>query len=130
MARDARAERATLRRALVNEAVRGSASRRSCAKVRGVSESQASLGRAVVSIARTQRGRFAWAAWWSGAPTMAPFRKPDASGGGFASWHEARADAERVSGRSLADLDSGWADRKSTRLNSSHRLTSRMPSSA
>jgi hypothetical protein len=77
--------------------------------VRAVSDAQASLDRGVVSIARTQRGRFAWAAWWSGAPTMAPFRKPDGSGGGFTTWHEARADAERVSGRTRADVDSGWA---------------------
>lgn len=75
----------------------------------GVSDAQTSLERGVVSIARTQRGRFAWVAWWTGAPSAAPFRKPDGSGGGFASWHEARADAERVSGRTLADLDSTWA---------------------
>jgi hypothetical protein len=74
-----------------------------------VSDAQASLDRAVVSIARTQRGRFAWAAWWTGPPTATPFRRPDGSGGGFATWHEARADAERASGRSLADIDSGWA---------------------
>jgi len=62
-----------------------------------------------VSIARTQRGRFFWAAWWTGAPERVPFRKPDASNGGAASWAEARAEAERVAGRTLADVDSGWA---------------------
>lgn len=67
------------------------------------------LASASVSIARTQRGRFFWAVWWSGAPSRVPFRKPDASNGGAASWVEARAEAERVAGRALSDLDPGWA---------------------
>ncbi|MBN8612054.1 MAG: DnaJ domain-containing protein [Deltaproteobacteria bacterium] len=71
--------------------------------------SGASLERAVVSIAKTQRGRFFWAAWWTGAPTFAPFRKPDASGGGASDWYAARADAERTTGRALAEIDSEWA---------------------
>jgi hypothetical protein len=74
-----------------------------------VTDASGSLERAVVSIARTQRGRFAWAVWWTGAPSVMRFRKPDASGGGFASWHEARAAAEQASGRALTDLDPGWA---------------------
>lgn len=74
-----------------------------------MTDASGSLERAVVSIARTQRGRFAWAVWWTGAPSVMRFRKPDASGGGFASWHEARAAAEQASGRALTDLDPGWA---------------------
>jgi hypothetical protein len=67
------------------------------------------LASASVSIARTQRGRFFWAAWWTGAPSRVPFRKPDASNGGAESWAAARAEAERVAGRALVDVDPGWA---------------------
>ena len=69
----------------------------------------AELSAAVVSIARTQRGRFFWAAWWSAAPQAHPFRRPDASHGGAASYEEARAEAERVSGRALVDIEPRWA---------------------
>lgn len=68
-----------------------------------------SLERAVVSIAKTQRGRFFWAAWWTGPPSVTPFRIPDATSGGATSWHDARANAERITGRALADIDSEWA---------------------
>ncbi len=74
-----------------------------------MSESGDNLERAVVSIARTQRGRFFWAAWWSATPTFAPFQKPDATGGGASDWFAARADAERATGRALAEIDSEWA---------------------
>jgi hypothetical protein len=77
--------------------------------VRAVSDAQTSLDRGVLSIARTQRGRFFWAAWWTGAPTFAPFRKPDASGGGASDWYAARDDAERTTGRAFAEIDSEWA---------------------
>jgi hypothetical protein len=40
---------------------------------------------------------------------MVPFKKPDGTAGGFASWHEARADAERTTGRALAEIDGEWA---------------------
>src|SRR4051812_25508749 len=40
------------------------------------------LTTAVCSITATQRRRFFWAAWWTGAPCHAPFRRPDAANGG------------------------------------------------
>lgn len=67
------------------------------------------LAGAVCSIARTQRRRFFWAAWWTEPPCERPFRKPDASNGGAATWHDALAEAERVAGRSLTAIDSRWA---------------------
>lgn len=67
------------------------------------------LASAVVSITTTARGRFFWAAWWTGAPTHAPFRKPDASHGGARTWHEALAEAERTTGRALTVIDGYWA---------------------
>lgn len=67
------------------------------------------LSIAVVSITRTQRGRFFWAAWWTGAPAATPFRKPDAAGGGARSHEDALRDAERVCGRSLTETDPRWA---------------------
>ncbi len=67
------------------------------------------LSTASVSIARTQRGRFFWAAWWTGPPQRLPFRKPDAADGGAESWAAARAEAERVAGRALVVVDPGWA---------------------
>jgi hypothetical protein len=63
----------------------------------------------VVSITRTQRGRWFWAAWWSGAPTRVPFRKPDASDGGAKSREEALADAQARAGTILTEIDPRWA---------------------
>ncbi len=67
------------------------------------------LSTAVCSITPTQRRRFFWAAWWTGAPTHAPFRKPDASNGGAQSLEEALANAERVAGRHLTLIEPYWA---------------------
>lgn len=67
------------------------------------------LASAVVSITTTARGRFLWAAWWTGAPHHSPFRKPDASHGGARSWQEALAEAERTTGRTLTVIDGYWA---------------------
>ncbi len=67
------------------------------------------LSTAVCSITPTQRRRFFWAAWWTHAPTHAPFRKPDASNGGAQSIEEALADAQRVAGRHLTLIEPYWA---------------------
>jgi hypothetical protein len=67
------------------------------------------LTTAVCSITATQRRRFFWAAWWTGAPAYKPFRKPDAANGGARSAQEALAEAERVAGRHLAIVDAYWA---------------------
>ncbi|AKF03102.1 J domain-containing protein [Sandaracinus amylolyticus] len=63
----------------------------------------------VVSIAKTQRGRFFWAAWWTEPPALHPFRKPDASNGGASTYEEAKQDAERVAARALVEVDARWA---------------------
>lgn len=77
---------------------------------RGPSPEDASaLAGAVCSIARTQRKRFFWAAWWTEPPCERPFRKPDASNGGAATWEEALREAERTAGRTLSPIDSRWA---------------------
>lgn len=67
------------------------------------------LAGAVVSITATQRRRFLWAAWWTGPPRFAPFRKPDASNGGMASMEEALAAAEARADRYLVMIDPYWA---------------------
>jgi len=67
------------------------------------------LASAVVSITRTARGRFFWAAWWTGAPSYAPFRKPDASNGGSRTEAEALAEAERTAQRHLTTIEPYWA---------------------
>jgi hypothetical protein len=67
------------------------------------------LSTAVVSITPTARGRFFWAAWWTGAPSYAPFRKPDASNGGARTEAAALAEAERVAGRHLTMTEPYWA---------------------
>lgn len=67
------------------------------------------LTTAVCSITSTQRRRFFWAAWWTGAPTHAPFRKPDAADGGAKSRADALAAAERAAGRHLSLVDDYWA---------------------
>jgi len=63
----------------------------------------------VCAIAPTRRRRFAWAAWWTGAPTRKPFRKPDAFEGGARTRAEALAAAERAAGCALTEIESGWA---------------------
>jgi hypothetical protein len=67
------------------------------------------LTKALCSITATQRRRFFWAVWWSGAPSEAPFRKPDASGGGAKTEEEARAAAERAVGRPVVLTEPYWA---------------------
>lgn len=67
------------------------------------------LATAVVSITPTARGRFFWAAWWTGAPSYAPFRRPDASNGGARTGEAALAEAERVAGRHLTPIEPYWA---------------------
>ncbi len=67
------------------------------------------LTTAVVSITPTARGRFFWAAWWTGAPSYAPFRKPDGSNGGSRTREAALAEAERVAGRHLSLIEPYWA---------------------
>jgi hypothetical protein len=57
----------------------------------------------------TKRRRFFWAAWWSGAPVHAPFRRPDASDGGASSFEEALAAAEGRAGRPLVVVNGLWA---------------------
>lgn len=61
------------------------------------------------SVTRTARGRWFWAAWWTGEPTASPFRKPDASNGGARTREDAIAEAERVAGRPLTLVDPHWA---------------------
>ncbi len=62
----------------------------------------------VCSITTTKRRRFFWAAW-STQPRHAPFKKPDASGGGEASHEDALAAAEREMGSSVVLIDPLWA---------------------
>ena len=67
------------------------------------------IATAQLSICKTQRGRFFWAAWWSFPPQRVPFRKADAQNGGAAGWHEAKAQAEAMTGRTFSDIDPAWA---------------------
>jgi hypothetical protein len=67
------------------------------------------LSTAVCSITPTRRRRFFWAAWWTGEPTLAPFRKPDAASGGARSYDEALRDAQTAAGRQLTLIDAHWA---------------------
>jgi len=67
------------------------------------------LASAVCSITATQRRRYFWAAWWTGAPREAPFRAPDASNGGAATLEAALADAEARAGRYLVLIEPYWA---------------------
>jgi len=67
------------------------------------------LAGAVVSITATDRRRFFWAAWWTGAPRFSPFRKPDASNGGMATMEAALAAAEARADRYLVMVDPYWA---------------------
>lgn len=61
------------------------------------------------SITTTQRRRFFWAAWWTAGPRRTPFQKPDASGGGLATFEGAIAAAEKAAGRPLVVLEPEWA---------------------
>ena len=63
----------------------------------------------VVSVFLTKRRRFAWAAWWTGAPVREPFRQPDAHGGGARTPEAARAEAEAIAGAALRLVESSWA---------------------
>ncbi|HET8933700.1 MAG TPA: J domain-containing protein [Polyangiales bacterium] len=67
------------------------------------------LSTALCSITPTQRRRYFWAAWWTGQPSHAPFRKPDASHGGARSFEEALLEAESVAGRTLSIIEPYWA---------------------
>jgi hypothetical protein len=67
------------------------------------------LSRGVYSIAKTKRRRFLWCVWWSGEPTVKPFRMPDAWGGGADTEDEARELAERAAGMPLQQIDGHWA---------------------
>lgn len=69
----------------------------------------ANLSSALCSITPTQRRRYFWAVWWTGQPSHAPFRKPDAAHGGARSFEEALVEAEAVAGRSLTVIDPYWA---------------------
>lgn len=62
----------------------------------------------VVSVTSTKRRRFFWAAWWSGPPAQVPFRKPDASDGGAATYDEAVAAANARAGTTLTVTDPLW----------------------
>ncbi len=64
---------------------------------------------AMVSITPTRRGRFLWAAWWTGAPVRVPFRRPDASNGGAASHEDALREATAATKRTLVEIDPRWA---------------------
>ena len=64
---------------------------------------------ASVSVTPTARRRFFWAAWWTGAPTDRPFRRPDASNGGATTPEEALRAAELAAQRTLTPIDGRWA---------------------
>jgi DnaJ domain len=57
----------------------------------------------------TQRKRFFWAAWWTGAPQLRPFLNPDAAHGGARTWEAALAEAQAAAGRHLVVIESYWA---------------------
>jgi DnaJ domain len=63
----------------------------------------------VCAITTTRRRRFLWAAWWTGAPTRTPFRKPDAFEGGARTREDALRGAERVAGCKLLEIEGSWA---------------------
>ncbi len=79
------------------------------AKKRSAAAAGSDLSAAVCSITTTQRRRFFWAAWWTEPPCERPFRKPDASNGGAATWEEAKAEAERAAGRVLGVIGPEYA---------------------
>ena len=63
----------------------------------------------VYSVTTTKRRRFFWCAWWTGAPSLSPFRKPDAWSGGARSEEEARRQAETAAGKPLTRAEPIWA---------------------
>lgn len=67
------------------------------------------LASAQCSVTATQRRRFLWAAWWTGAPCESPFRAPDASNGGLKTFEAALAEAEQRAGRALTLIEPYWA---------------------
>ena len=67
------------------------------------------LTRAVFSAARTKRRRYLWCAWWTGEPTVDPFRAPDVWGGGARTEEEAKVLAEKAAGMPLQQIDAHWA---------------------
>jgi DnaJ domain len=62
-----------------------------------------------VSITTTKRRRYFWCVWWTGEPTRAPFRPPDAFSGGARTPEEAKAQATRAAGRSVEEIEPLWA---------------------
>jgi hypothetical protein len=60
------------------------------------------------SFTTTKRRRWFWALWTSGAPTHVPFRKPDASEGGAATYEEALAAATARAGGPVFVTDPLW----------------------
>lgn len=75
----------------------------------GASEARTELFAPVCSITTTQRRRFFWALWSSGPPSRVPFRKPDASDGGAATYDDALAAAERRAGGKVVVVEAVWA---------------------
>jgi hypothetical protein len=67
------------------------------------------LARAVYALALTRRRRWLWCVWWSGAPSAAPFRAPDAWGGGARTEEEAGRLAARAAGRPVERIEGAWA---------------------
>jgi hypothetical protein len=67
------------------------------------------LFRGVCSVTRTKRRRFLWCAWWTGEPSEAPFRPPDAWSGGARTEEEARALADVAAGMPLVLVEGRWA---------------------
>lgn len=65
--------------------------------------------RGVYSVTTTKRRRWLWCAWWTGAPSRAPFRAPDAWSGGARSAEEAKRAAERAAGTPLDEAEPIWA---------------------
>jgi hypothetical protein len=63
----------------------------------------------VYSVTTTKRRRFFWCAWWTGAPSRSPFRKPDAWSGGARSEEEAQKQAEQAAGKPLTRAEPIWA---------------------
>jgi hypothetical protein len=61
------------------------------------------------SFTTTKRRRWFWALWISGPPTHVPFRKPDASDGGAATYDEALAAATARAGTPVLVTDPLWA---------------------
>jgi hypothetical protein len=68
-----------------------------------------SLFQPVFATANTRRSRILWCAWWTGEPTVQPFRPPDAWGGGARTPEEARQLAEQAAGVPLRQIEAHWA---------------------